>query len=563
MAFVSVFLAVTATALTKVRDIDTIVTNSDDYHICASHELFEEQYLHDATFAHNHDTIEQHYQDTLSKGTHTHGINDPVQQIPVVVHVLFNPTRTGAANIPDSQIISQMKLVNEQMFGVDVNIPTEGPPGDFGDVLADMRFQFRLNYITRTQTSSNGFSSNNNIKFSGNGGKSCELCSTNMNFWIGELSGGLIGYAQFPGGNVNTDGIVMTTRAIGDRADMQSDWGSLFLDIFGNNQFSHVTTHEIGHWINLRHIWGDTSSCNRLADFVQDTPGASGPNRGCPNYPRITCTDPEMSMNYMDYTDSRCSYMFSEGQKVRAKAVFDTSSRDQYIEAVYDTRDEFISYIYMVSTETEATESPCFSNDDVWVNTNIHSDNGYTYACLQKTNDIRLKGITDIKMVKTESECKSFGNNYYYSLDNNNDLHFCWNKEFVTDVSQVITNIIFANPLVYRNGYTFDNDVLSIKLGLKLGYKKQEMIIHSKINDNTTPLGSTPSIEGANATNTGNNTTVITMGIALIMVAILFIGFIARFYKKRKQVNASLKNENLMYGTNKFDGNTTELSDRA
>ena len=81
-----------------------------------------------------------------------------------------------------------------------------------------------------------------------------------------------------------------------------------------------TTTHEVGHWLNLRHIWGDASCGN---DLVSDTPTQQTSNFGCPAYPHVTCSNQgDMSMNYMDYTDDACMYMFSNGQSSRMNALF-------------------------------------------------------------------------------------------------------------------------------------------------------------------------------------------------------------------------------------------------
>ncbi|WP_246186411.1 M43 family zinc metalloprotease [Phnomibacter ginsenosidimutans] len=83
-----------------------------------------------------------------------------------------------------------------------------------------------------------------------------------------------------------------------------------------------TATHEVGHWANLRHIWGDATCGN---DQVGDTPPHNTANYGCPAQGhKSTCTGTpnELWMNYMDYTDDRCMYMFSTGQKDRMLAVF-------------------------------------------------------------------------------------------------------------------------------------------------------------------------------------------------------------------------------------------------
>jgi hypothetical protein len=89
-----------------------------------------------------------------------------------------------------------------------------------------------------------------------------------------------------------------------------------------NYNGGRTATHEVGHWLNLRHIWGDASCGN---DLVADTPTQQTSNGGCPAYPRLTCgntTSGDMFMNYMDYTYDRCMYMFTTGQSTRMDALF-------------------------------------------------------------------------------------------------------------------------------------------------------------------------------------------------------------------------------------------------
>ncbi|WP_226999002.1 M43 family zinc metalloprotease [Flavisolibacter tropicus] len=125
-----------------------------------------------------------------------------------------------------------------------------------------------------------------------------------------------MGYAQFPGGNPATDGVVILYSSVGSRKKVA---GGTYVT---NYDLGRTATHEIGHWMNLRHIWGDAACGN---DFVGDTPLHNAANTGCPSADhRSTCTGTplEMWMNYMDYTYDACMYMFSNGQKDRMLAAF-------------------------------------------------------------------------------------------------------------------------------------------------------------------------------------------------------------------------------------------------
>ena len=116
--------------------------------------------------------------------------------------------------------------------------------------------------------------------------------------------GNILGYAQFPGGSWATDGVVMDHR------------------FTGTTQYStgRTATHEVGHWLNLRHIWGD-GGCG-ATDYVADTPDSDAASRGCPTYPTVNCGTADMTMNFMDYSDDPCLNMFTEGQKSRMLSVF-------------------------------------------------------------------------------------------------------------------------------------------------------------------------------------------------------------------------------------------------
>ena len=113
-------------------------------------------------------------------------------------------------------------------------------------------------------------------------------------------------------GPAATDGIVVGPNYFGNTGYVSAPFDK-----------GRTVTHEVGHYLNLRHIWGD-GAC-RQDDFVADTPSSNGPNYGCPSYPTVNCRTNDMTMNYMDYTNDACMYMFSTGQKSRLRTVFASS----------------------------------------------------------------------------------------------------------------------------------------------------------------------------------------------------------------------------------------------
>ncbi len=227
-----------------------------------------------------------------------------VINIPVVVHVIYN---NANENISDNQINSQIGILNDDFNAAnnDVNLV----PGDFSSLVADSDFNFTLSQVIRVSSSRTSWGTNDAMKFSSNGGSDAVSPATHLNIWVCNIGGGILGYAQFPGGSASTDGIVVSPQYFGNTGFVAAPFDE-----------GRTTTHEVGHWLNLRHIWGD-GRCNR-DDFVSDTPKSDRPNYGCPSFPTVHCRSTDMTMNYMDYVDDACMYMFSEGQKQRMRAIF-------------------------------------------------------------------------------------------------------------------------------------------------------------------------------------------------------------------------------------------------
>jgi hypothetical protein len=149
------------------------------------------------------------------------------------------------------------------------------------------------------------------MKKSSKGGIDPTNPAQNLNIWVVNNMGDILGYAQFPGGSPATDGVVIAHNFFGRTGVVSAPY-----------HLGRTTTHEVGHWLNLRHIWGDATCGN---DQVSDTPAHNTANYGCPAAGhKSTCTGTpvEMTMNYMDYTDDACMYMFSAGQKSRMLAIF-------------------------------------------------------------------------------------------------------------------------------------------------------------------------------------------------------------------------------------------------
>ena len=224
--------------------------------------------------------------------------------IPVYVHVIYN---TSQQNISSSQINSQIAVLNNDFRKS--NSDANQVPSEFAGVAADSEVEFVLAGVTRKSSSTTSWGTNDAMKHASNGGVDVITPETHLNIWVCNIGGGILGYAQFPGGGASTDGVVISPQYFGSQGYVSAPFDK-----------GRTATHEVGHYLNLRHIWGD-GRCKR-DDFVSDTPSSDGPNYGCPSYPTVNCRTNDMTMNYMDYTDDACMYMFSEGQKVRMRALF-------------------------------------------------------------------------------------------------------------------------------------------------------------------------------------------------------------------------------------------------
>ena len=246
---------------------------------------------------------------------------DPNQviTIPVVFHVVYNLPQQ---NVSDSQLQAQLDQINLDFSATNPD-NTDTPP--IFQPTGNMNIQFCLakrdpngnptNGIERRQTTVTSFGTNDTVKSFSTGGLNGWDYTKYLNIWVCVLSGGVLGYATFPGTATVNDGIVLRYTTVGSIASPSG------LDLYYG--FGRTCTHEIGHWINLIHIWGDTF-CG--TDLVSDTPRANQENYYCPVYPHLsTCTgNPiEMTMNYMDYTDDQCMFMFSPGQVLRSRALFE------------------------------------------------------------------------------------------------------------------------------------------------------------------------------------------------------------------------------------------------
>jgi hypothetical protein len=248
-----------------------------------------------------------------------------VVRIPTVVHVVWN---TQAQNVSDAQIQGQIDVLNRDFRGTNTDISLT--PAVWNNLIGDANVEFYLadkdpngaasNGITRRQTTVASFTHDDRVKSAATGGQDPWPSNRFLNMWVAPLAGGLLGYAQFPGGPAATDGVVITYTGFGTGGTAAAPFDR-----------GRTATHEIGHWLNLYHIWGDDGTGCSGSDQVDDTPNQAGYNTGCPTFPHVTCNNGpngDMFVNYMDYTDDRCMVMFTKGQVARMEACLQVSRPD-------------------------------------------------------------------------------------------------------------------------------------------------------------------------------------------------------------------------------------------
>jgi len=268
--------------------------------------------------------------------TNARTAEDPIK-IPVVVHVIHNGENIGeGVNISDEQILSQMAVLNEDFQRK--NPDTTDTPLIFKPLADEFNIEFVLAKTDPTGQPTNGIERVQGAFSTWSQSRNEQLKSTSywpaedyLNIWVTNLSGLNLGYAQFPDidlaglegeqtDNRLTDGVVI---------DYQS-FGSTSKGVFPNMRAPYdkgrTTTHEIGHFFGLRHIWGDVGNCEGN-DYVDDTPEQNDSYTGCPSHPRNSCSSIDMFQNYMDFTDDDCMNIFTAGQVSRMSYVLENAPR--------------------------------------------------------------------------------------------------------------------------------------------------------------------------------------------------------------------------------------------
>ncbi|MCB0430640.1 MAG: T9SS type A sorting domain-containing protein [Flavobacteriales bacterium] len=242
----------------------------------------------------------------------------PLYIIPVVIHIIHN---YGTENFPDAQVYDAIRIINEDFQKRNYDTTSVSP--SFKNLIADVQVAFRLAQIDPNGNCTNGitrtasvitYNADNDVAI-----KSLVVWNTSMylNVWVVNNIPGAGGYAYYPGTTQpSREGIVIRN----------TQFGSILTSLSGNLS-ARSLTHEVGHYFNLRHTWGDSNTpgeagnCN-TDDLVDDTPNTMGANLTC-DLNEVTCGSLDNVNNYMDY--SGCGRMYTEGQKTRMDAALNST----------------------------------------------------------------------------------------------------------------------------------------------------------------------------------------------------------------------------------------------
>lgn len=286
---------------------DNVATSVASRKSCPSEEIRANLLANDADAKARYLALENGTEKFIQARKAGRVLADGTVEIPVVFNVLY---RTSAENISDARLAEQIAVLNADYAGTNTDVSKT--PSEFSTVAAgDTKVRFRLVKTVRKSTTVRSWKTNDAMKKSSSKGIDATDPTQYFNIWVvGDMSS-ILGYATFPeSSGLWNDGVVLAAPFVGVKGASAP------------YNLGRTATHEVGHYLNLRHIWGD-ANCG--SDLVADTPTQTTANYGKPTYPLMnTCggvSRSVMFMNYMDYVDDAAMFMFSAGQKDRMQAV--------------------------------------------------------------------------------------------------------------------------------------------------------------------------------------------------------------------------------------------------
>lgn len=236
--------------------------------------------------------------------------------VPVVFHIVYH---TPDQNVTDERVLEQLDVLNNDYARL--NQDAQSTPADFISVASGVQIQFCLakrdpngkptTGIERKYSANETFAFDD-VKSVTTGGLNTWDHTKYLNIWACPLADNLLGFGTLPGtATAANDGVVVSYATIG---------GPDAVGTHPTYNLGRTLSHEVGHYFNLTHIWGDDGGACTGSDDVADTPNQAEENFGFPIYPKISCSNGptgEMFMNFLDYSDDLAMNSFSAGQAAR------------------------------------------------------------------------------------------------------------------------------------------------------------------------------------------------------------------------------------------------------
>ena len=282
-------------------------------------------------------------------------------------------------NISDEQVLSQLTALNNDYSKLNADIINV--PSAFSALAADVKIKFCLartdpqgrstKGIIRKYTREPSWMADDAVKFSRSGGDDAWDPSKYLNIWVCNLFGRNLGYSSLPGSSPDKDGVVIQYDVFGTTGVVRYPFNK-----------GRTTTHEIGHWLGLLHLWGDRVCGD---DHIEDTPPQQSYNNGCPSFPHISrCSinsNGDMFMNFMDFTDDACMHMFTTGQKNKMRSLF----------ALKGARNSFLNS--MACDSSLAERGPLPSDTVITANViSVYPNPAVSFVIVESTNSTELVG---------------------------------------------------------------------------------------------------------------------------------------------------------------------------
>jgi hypothetical protein len=341
---------------------------------CSTFAYQQKELEKNPSLAEKINTIETftHKQITATNNPLSRVMQGNIIKIPVVVHILYHQL---SENITDEQVLSQIEALNRDYRRKAAD--TANTPAVFKPLAADCEIEFQLAISDPRRRSTTGiirkytpityWEANDKMKFSSEMGDDAWDAKSYLNIWVCNLEQ-VAGYSSVPGGPDNKDGVVIGYPVFGT------------INTLPGFDMGKTTVHEVGHWLNLKHTWGD-ANCGD--DDVDDTPKQSSYNQGCPSGIHISCgngPNGDMYMNYMDFVNDACMNLFTNGQKARMRALF----------APGGIRNSILSSIGL--NTPLIFETPLPDESPTWLHPQLYPNPATTEMTLDLAYDIRWIG---------------------------------------------------------------------------------------------------------------------------------------------------------------------------